>query len=530
MARLWPLWCALGFVAVFVIAPLALLLAQTALDDGGFSLDAYRQILAEPNDRRQLLASLLLATTATAVACALGFGHAWCTYRTDVPLGRWLGPLGVAPLVLPPILIAMGFADLADVAGFWPCAVLLGICYAPFVAVMTARGLRSVDGRSYEAALLARGRGPADRMLLRMVLPEVAAGCLFAFLFVISEHGVPEFLTVKGKTWHTYAEGIFARWTRRATGVEHADLMSPIVTAVPLVCIILVALAAALRLRAHTTVGGDFRPLPLRRFGAARAPALGWCLLYLGAGVGLPLVVMARWAAGSTAAAPMSIDTLRASFRGALAEDGTDLAYTAAIAAAAALTVALVALPLARRAARGVRGIEALSALPLAVPAVVLAIGMVALFNNPTAARVYAVTGDFYDSWGILVAAYAARLLPFGVLTLAHAQRRLAPSLEDAARLTGRGRWAIARRIHLPLVAPALASMACLVFILGMRELDTAVVLPAGNGTVPRRLSNIVHFGGEEAGGALALLALGVAILVPAVVVVVTGRKLQSLS
>ena len=38
-------------------------------------------------------------------------------------------------------------ADLADVAGFWACAALLGVAYAPFVAVLTARGLAAIDGR-----------------------------------------------------------------------------------------------------------------------------------------------------------------------------------------------------------------------------------------------------------------------------------------------------------------------------------------------------------------------------------------------
>ena len=45
-----------------------------------------------------------------------------------------------------------------------------------------------------------------------------------------------------------------------------------------------------------------------------------------------------------------------------------------------------------------------------------------------------------------------------------------------------------------------------------------------------RRLSNIVHFGGEDTGGALSLLLLGVAVLVPALVVILTGRKLRPLA
>ena len=84
--------------------------------------------------------------------------------------------------------------------------MVLSYFMPPLVLLATPTWLFRIlvgDGRLYEAAWLARGRGRAELMLLRMVAPEIAAGCLFAFIFVVSEHGVPEFLTVKGKTWHT---------------------------------------------------------------------------------------------------------------------------------------------------------------------------------------------------------------------------------------------------------------------------------------------------------------------------------------
>src|SRR5690606_24881834 len=341
-------------------------------------------------------------------------------------------------------------------------------------------------------------------LLLVMVLPEIAAGCLLAFLFVVSEHGVPEFLTVKGKTWHTYAEVVFRLWTRRALGTSAADLASPIVAALPLLALIATALFLALRLRARAGVHAS-EPLPVRSLGPLRWPALAWPLAYLGLGALLPAVVMARWAAGSTSAAPMSLATLRRSLSGALTQAGDDLVYTLLVALATALLVVIVALPLARRAGRGRGYLEHATVLPLAVPAVLLGIGFVQVFNSPLANRVYAAGFDFYDSGASVVAAYAARMLPFAVLTLAGAVRRVPEALDDAALLSGRPPAARAWRIHVPLLAPAAWSAACLTFVLALRELDVAVVLPAGNGTVVRRLSNIVHFGGEDVGGALAL-------------------------
>lgn len=87
-----------------------------------------------------------------------------------------------------------------------------------------------------------------------------------------------------------------------------------------------------------------------------------------------------------------------------------------------------------------------------------------------------------------------------------------------------------ALRIHLPPVLPAAGAAAVLMFVLAVRELDLAVVLPAGNETVVRRLSNVVHFGGEDTGGALALMLLATSALAPAILALVTGRRLAQLS
>ena len=535
-----PIAFAITFCALFVALPLLAVLRETLFDDSGFTLIAWTDLLFAKFGGVQLLVSIGLGIVACTVATIFGLGHAWLTERTDLFGARVLGPLGVAPLVVPPIMVAMGFADFMPAKGFWICALLLGTSYAPFVAVMAARGLRAVDGRSYEAALLARGRGPAERLLLRSIRPEIAAGVLFAFVFVVSEHGVPEFLTVKGKQWHTYAEHVQSLWTRRATGISPEAVASPIVAALPLVAIIVAALWVALRLRAHSELRTDFRPLPRRELGRWRWPALLLPITYLTAGVAVPVVVMVRWAAGTTQRLePASLDILRASFRGAVDQAGDDVGYTMWIGLWTTVLLVAVATPLARLAARRARWIEGLSIVPLAVPAVLLSIGFIRVYNSGIANDLYATlkaqTGgaiqtDLYASVSIVICEYAARFLPFGVLTLASAARRRPQALDEATQLAGRSAVATTCRIHLPLLAPAMWSVACLAFVLALRELDCAVLLPAGNGTIVRRLSNIVHFGGENTGGALALLLLAAAAVLPVLTLILTGRKLRSLS
>lgn len=530
LARL-PLYAALAFVVLFVLAPLVAMLLETFVGKDGWNVEAWKHLLSDERDRTDLRTSIELGLCAIAVALFFGGGHAWLCATGDLPFGRVLGPLGVLPLAMPPIVIAMSWADFTSVSSFWVCAFLVGVAFAPFVAVLTARGLRSIDGRAYESARLARGRGAAERLVLRMALPEILAGALFVFVFAVGEYGVPEFLTVKGKTWHTYSERIFARWTRRATGSGKEDLVGPIVSAVPLLLVVMTCMWLALRLRARATISGSFQSLPRRALGAWRYPALLLPIVYLGSGVVVPLVVMTRWAMGSTVVnEPVGLETLRQSFRDAFAQAGGDVRYTVLIAVSAVLVLVLVGPPLARIAAKRFPSWATWSAITVAVPAVLLSVGFVKIYNRPELGSLYDATFDFYDSAAVVVVCYAARFLPFAVLTLSHAHRRIEPSLEDAARLSGRGPLAQALSIQLPLLLPAIWSMACLVFVLGLRELDLAVVLPAGNGTVVRRLSNVVHFGGESVGGALALLLFAAACLLPILTMLLTGRKMRSLS
>jgi ABC-type spermidine/putrescine transport system permease subunit II len=77
---------------------------------------------------------------------------------------------------------------------------------------------------------------------------------------------------------------------------------------------------------------------------------------------------------------------------------------------------------------------------------------------------------------------------------------------------------------------PAAWSAWVLTFVLALRELDLAVVLPAANATAVRRLANAVHFQHEDWSGVIALLLLAAAVLVPLIPAVLAGRRLESLS
>ena len=524
-----PLWLALAFLLVFVLVPLLQLAVGTCWSPDGFTFAAWREFAHDEHVLAQAWSTLQLGAAATLVSVALGGGHAWLTVARDLPGASWLAPLGIAPLVVPPIFVAMGFADLWPVAGFWPCVLLLGIAHAPFVAVLAARGLRAVDGRAYEAVLLARGRARAETWLLRAITPELLAGCLLAFLFTVADHGVPEFLTVKGKTWHTYAEGVFSRWTRRAVGTTFAELQSPIVAALPFVACLGCLLWAALRLRAQAPDRGVVRPLPVRALGRWRWPALLVPAAYGIAGIGVPVVVLARWVLGSAQQKePMSLAYAQQSFAKAVDQGVPDLLHSVWLAVAVAVLVVLLALPLARQSARRWPQLDLVVALPAALPAILLGIGLIRAFHDGPVLRQFGARFD--QSWAFAACAYAARFLPFAALTLASQARRQSLAAEEAGRFVARAPWVRALRLHAVPLLPAAWSAGVLVFVLALRELDLAVVLPAANATAVRRLANAVHFQHEDWSGVIALGLLAIAVLVPLVPSLLAGRRLRSLS
>ena len=126
--------------------------------------------------------------------------------------------------------------------------------------------------------------------------------------------------------------------------------------------------------------------------------------------------------------------------------------------------------------------------------------------------------------WGnqllALAVPYAGLSLPLAVLLLRAALADLPPELEDAARLEGLNLWQRLRRVLLPLLAPAIASTAILVFLFSWNEYPIALtwISKAELLTLPTAMARIggssvyaVPYGAYAAAtvlGSLPLLAL----------------------
>jgi iron(III) transport system permease protein len=480
----------LGFVLAG-LAPIACMLGRLGATDLVGVLDARTTPL--------LLRTCGLGLGAAGLALALGLPFGFLVARTDLPGARFLRHVGMVPLLVPPVILAMTTMVVwTDLGGGTAVVLVLGVSTFPLVAVFAGRALERIDARREQAALLAGGLRAAIAMELPLVLPAALCGACFAFVLAINDFAVPDYVASIGKKYNVYADEIFASWQS-----VHAPGKA-VAAALPLLVLTLMTLIPALWLRRRgslATFDGDFqRPGPLA-LGRGKWPAFALAVLVVGLTALFPLGRL-LWESGGGAAG-WSLDRMRAAFARGVEVGRADLQRSLLFAGSAALLSILPALVLghALERARKSAWLETWVVLPIAVPAILFGIGYIALWNH-------AATAELYSSGFLVVLLLLGRFLSFPILAVSGATAMLDRRLEQAAVLAGSPPARRLLRIVEPAVRTSLLGGSALVFVFGMRELDAAILVPAANGTAMFRVYNAIHFGRDDFVAALALLVI----------------------
>jgi len=505
------LFLALAFFAVAGLAPVAIMFLRLGQDPGALPA------LLDERTLSLLGRTCMLGGSAMAIALAIGIPFGFLTARTDVPGAAWLRPLGLVPLILPPLILAVTWTVVIDLRGAPMAILIMGLGTFPIVSLFTAKAAGRIDARREEAALMAGGLRAVLRMELPLILPAAACGACFAFVFAINDFAVPDYVSSVGTKFNVYADEIFASWQ-----VDHEDARA-VATALPLVLLTLLALLPALALRRRgslATVDSDFQQPTRLRLGRWRWPAFGFCTTVVTAGAAIPLGRLLYEAGGGRTA--WGVDKLRAAFAQAIDSCRDELGASVLIALAVATVAAPVALILGHAIARARAGrlLEVAVVLPIAVPAILFGIGNIALWNTDW-------TYGFYTGGGLVVLMLVGRFLAFPTLVSAGAVSSYDPQLEEAAELAGARPATRLARIVAPGLLPSLAGGWVMMFVLAMRELDAAILVPAANGTAMFRLFNAVHFGRDDFVAALGLLIVFVTLVPGLLWTLFVGRKLE---
>jgi iron(III) transport system permease protein len=168
----------------------------------------------------------------------------------------------------------------------------------------------------------------------------------------------------------------------------------------------------------------------------------------------------------------------------------------------------------ARAAVRGHRILAFLATAPIAIPGIVLGVGLFLAYTRGPVV--------LYGTLWILLLAYVTIELPAAYQQLQSAFRALGPELEDAGRILGASRLRALRDITAPLLGPSLVATWCFVFVAVVRELSAAVILF----TSETKVLSVLIFDLKESGDLAAIAVLGLTMLILTAAVIVVANRI----
>lgn len=527
-----------GTAAALSAAPIAALAVVAARGSNDLWAHLSEFVLASA-----LADTLVLLVGVGALAAAIGTGAAWLVTAYEFPLRRVLDWALLLPLAVPTYIIAYTYLDvlhpigpvqtvlrawlgvesardwrLPDVRSMPGCILVLGFVLYPYVYLTTRALFAMQSSNAVDAArtLGASRVGAFFRVALPLARPAVAIGVSLALLEALNDIGAAEFLGVR-----TLTVSVYTTWVTRS------DLPGAAQIALAMLIVALALVVLERWARRNRRYANDVQhPAPL-----VRARLAGWGGLFAALACALPVfigfVVPAWYLLDQT------IARLRfAGLSSALPGEAVNTVTLAALATALTATLALAAV-YAVRLDRGRLSAVLLrvASLGYAVPGTVVAIGLLPIISSieagvDSAARMLAgvSTGLFLlGSGAAIVYAYMVRFMAVAAGAVEAGFARVSPSLDGAARTLGATPFGALRRVHRPLLEPALTAATLLVFVDAMKELPATLLLrPLGFETLATHLYGEAVRGTYEDAAIAALLIVAVG-LVPVVVLVRKG-------
>lgn len=537
----WPMRLACLLIALLALAPLAALLWHALGGDWQHWAHQFTYVL--PTAARNTL--WLLAGVGVLVTL-IGTGAAWLVTAYRFPGRGVLVWALLLPMAMPSYVMAYAYLDLLhpigpvqtllrewlgyssarewrlpDVRSLPGAMALLALVLYPYVYLSTRFMFMSQSASLLEAArsLGCTAASAFWRVALPLARPAIAVGLSLALLETLNDIGASEFLGVR-----TMTVAVYTTWVARSDlggAAQMALLMLVLV-----VGLILLERRARQRQRFATTQ--RMRPMqPKTLHGAPALLALALGSLPVLLGFLAPAGYLAHAGIRRMEQSPISPELWQS------------LLNTLAIACAATLVALALGLLLAWQARVRVQGQRAawasacarIASLGYAIPGTILAIGLLtplALADSALSALLRDSRLWLMGSMAAIVLACTLRFLAVTVGSLEAGLSRIPPSLEQAARLLGHGSAATLRRVHLPLLKPALAAGALLVFVDTMKELPATLLLrPLNLDTLATRLYAEAARGTYEE-GAIAALAIVLAGLLPVILLARTRMAVDA--
>ncbi|MFC1858798.1 ABC transporter permease [Thermodesulfobacteriota bacterium] len=513
---------ALALFALIALAPVAALfssLISLKLDISVWSWLIRKQVFP------LTLNSLYVAFVASFVALVIGLPLGLAIGSHGKPLSSGFFLLFFLPLAIPPYLTASCWMDILGRSGIlpglahkwlgmegssswlgggWGAGIILGFSYFPILVYLVISGLRALDPRHEEVGMFALPEASIFRNItLPLLFPHISTGLLLIFLLSLTNYAVPSLVGFR-----TFTVKIYAYFS------VFAETGGAVLLSLPLLLICLAAvflLSYIMKDRVYFSLersregGSTLRLLQAKTF---RVFSYGPALLITAVPI-LSLVFRAE-----------SFLNLKIGF------DQAKVSMISSFVTAFLISLFLTILAFfIGYASERIRHFKtgwgrALLLFPFALPSVLLAIGVIWLWNRPGLHWAY-------QSILILTILWGAKYLPLAQRIVADHIGQLPAELEEIAFLSQFSWIRSLYRIVWPLTRPGFFVAWTVTYIFCLSELGgTLLVIPPGWDTMPIRLYNVMHYGSSSLVAALGLFLIIMAVL-PLTLLYIFGKKMH---
>jgi len=501
------LWLALAVVVIAIaIAPLL------------YTVNAafYREIRTGLSDERSLVAiinvfasaeylgflwnALFLATVVTIASVSVGVALALVLGRTDLPGKSVFDLLVIMPMFLSPftgmiawialgsvktgfingtlIAVAKWFGfEMQPLVNIWSYTGVVWVMFLFFTSLVylfTVSSLRSMDTSLEESARTngATAMQTLLRITLPMQLPAILSSALLVFILAAEMYTIPGLIgsTVGFTTlpWRIYQDS-----TAFPVRQAHAAAAGTMLLMFAIFGVWLQRRITRLSSRYVTISGKGFRSIPLK-LGKWKVLAFALVLGYVLCADILPIsgLLISSLMKYSAPAITLEIFTLEHYKQIFTLQNILDALWnTTWLAVLSGVACVLMGFMIShmdvRRPGRATKLLAFLGVLPVAVPGLVYGIGLL---------WIYIQTPLYGTAW-VLLFAYIAKFLPYGIMTSRSGILQLHPEMEESARMSGASSLRTLQFVTMPLMKTTLIAILVFVMLQSIKELSASVLL-----------------------------------------------------
>lgn len=516
-----------GVLGILILLPVALVVLSALTSEtprpgnislSNFTLSNFSTVFGT-GAMRAAGNSLIVGIGGSAVALLCGGFLAFVTARTNAPARKFLYFAGLMPMFLPSFVGALawgllggpnagllnilardlGLAPFMNIYTLPGLIVLLGIYYAPY-AFLLIHASFSLMNPDLEESARVHGATPGQvlrRVTFPLATPAILGAAILIFTLTVENFPVAQMIGSAGglDTLPTYIFRLMNSAPSR--GNEAAAV------AIALVVVVLIVTAIQRRViskRTFTTVSGKGLKPAKVDLGWFRVPALILGILYFVVTAVLPIGALIFVAMhdspyvasviGSIQAGNLNFNAFVDVLANSTVHKATMNSLVVSISAAVIGTVLafIVSYVVNRTRVPGRAGLGYISMIPLAVPAIVLGLGLLWTW--------LLIPLPVYGTLVVMVIAFTAAQMPQGFQGASAGILQIHQDLEDSAVMHGANRIRAIWRVTVPLLRVPLTSTFLLLLMLSMRELTVPLFLF----TTDTRLLSIVIFDNYENG------------------------------